>query len=79
MVAGRAATELTLDGLTVIVEDGPDKGAAARLTSTALCIGTGRDNDLVLSDSKVSRRHAMLTRTGDGILVEDLAPPTAPT
>lgn len=37
-----------------------------------LTIGRGAENHVDLVDPRVSRRHARLSRTGDGVLVEDL-------
>jgi DNA-binding NtrC family response regulator len=47
-------------------------GATVALGARALVVGAGRDCDLVLSDPKVSRRHAELTVTPDGIRIKDL-------
>jgi DNA-binding NtrC family response regulator len=71
-VAGRAATELTVDRLQVKVTRGPDQGASAKLRSTSLRIGSAEGNDLVLADPDVSRQHLILTLTPDGVLAEDL-------
>jgi len=35
-------------------------------------IGRGKDNDIVFPDHTVSRKHARITRTGDGYLLSDL-------
>ncbi|MDO5781686.1 MAG: FHA domain-containing protein [Eubacteriales bacterium] len=37
-----------------------------------LCIGRASDNDLVCSEDWVSRQHALLMETGDGIKIKDL-------
>ena len=36
-------------------------------------IGRSDDNDITLSDSRVSRYHARITRRGDNFVLEDLA------
>jgi DNA-binding NtrC family response regulator len=70
---GRRATEVTLSGIFVQVEDGPDRGLQLSRSSGSLSIGTDPGNDLVLTDLTVSRRHALLTITSGGIQIEDLA------
>jgi DNA-binding NtrC family response regulator len=72
VIAGRAGTEVVLENVRVLVEGGPDLGTAAMLTSTSLRIGTDPDNDLALTDLAVSRRHAVLTTTEQGLKIEDL-------
>jgi pSer/pThr/pTyr-binding forkhead associated (FHA) protein len=42
------------------------------LPAGAFCIGRAEDNDVVLPDIGVSRRHARLHVTADGVVVEDL-------
>lgn len=37
-----------------------------------LAIGRARDNHLILDDSSVSRRHAIIQRAGDRLIIEDL-------
>jgi DNA-binding NtrC family response regulator len=72
-VKDRAGTEVTVPRVTVTVESGPDRDSRAVLGSTSLRIGTAPENELVLGDDAVSRRHAILTLTPEGILVEDQA------
>ena len=55
----------------VSVVAGPDKGKAITAASDVLTIGTGDTNDLVLSDSTVSRYHLELRRVRDRILLAD--------
>lgn len=38
-----------------------------------LTIGRGDDNDIVLNEPQVSRRHALLKNTDDGVILEDLS------
>jgi DNA-binding NtrC family response regulator len=59
--------------LRVLVEDGPDRGAACAPDDGAqLAIGTSEDNALVLTDPAVSRYHLELRRTGAGVQLADL-------
>ena len=60
--------------MTVIEVRGRDGQLIERVRSAATPIRVGRafDNDLVLDDPRVSRRHALLRRVDDGFRVEDL-------
>jgi len=55
------------------VLSGPNQGAELGLEpGTTYSIGSGSDNDIVLNDLSVSRKHSRLEITDDGISVEDL-------
>ena len=55
---------------TVVVKTGPEAGRRVELD---LEVAIGRqDADLVLEDPEVSRRHAVLRRSGASVVVEDL-------
>jgi DNA-binding NtrC family response regulator len=69
---GRAASELTTASVSATVEEGPDRGKLATLSGASLTVGTDPGNDLALTDSAVSRRHAVITVTPEGVQVEDL-------
>ncbi|MFO0729219.1 MAG: sigma 54-interacting transcriptional regulator [Myxococcota bacterium] len=58
-------------GLRVEVLEGPDRGQTQEASSETLTIGSAPGNDLVLTDTTVSRYHVELRRDGDRILVED--------
>lgn len=70
-VGTRRALELSLAKVQLRVEEGPDKGLIAELAA-GLCIGTGADAELRLTDVTVSRRHALLTLGPGGVTLEDL-------
>src|SRR5688500_251558 len=53
------------------IVDGPARGRRIPLDRPML-IGRAADADIVLEDSQVSRRHARLSPSGDGAIVEDL-------
>ncbi|MEM9488762.1 MAG: sigma 54-interacting transcriptional regulator [Myxococcota bacterium] len=53
------------------VVEGPDAGVRHTATTETLSIGTAARNELVLSDNTVSRYHAELARTANGILITD--------
>jgi hypothetical protein len=54
----------------VVVKTGPEAGRRVEL-GVEVVIGR-RDADLVLEDPEVSRRHAVLRRSGESVVVEDL-------
>ncbi|MBI2891936.1 MAG: sigma 54-dependent Fis family transcriptional regulator [Deltaproteobacteria bacterium] len=51
------AAHLQLPGIKLTVVEGPDRGREAVARRGAVRIGTAGDNDLVLTDTAVSRRH----------------------
>jgi transcriptional regulator with GAF, ATPase, and Fis domain len=55
--------------LTVI--DGPDRGLSFETANHPVRVGTAPDNDLVLSDPTVSRRHCAIVPTNEGFRVSD--------
>jgi hypothetical protein len=55
--------------LVVIREDGTE----LPVQGERFVIGRGRDCDLVIDSSKVSREHAAIVRDGDGWTIEDLS------
>ncbi len=56
--------------LTVI--EGPDKGLSIKLEVREILIGRGKECDLFLTDTLVSRKHARIYREGDGYYLQDL-------
>jgi pSer/pThr/pTyr-binding forkhead associated (FHA) protein len=54
----------------VVVKTGPEAGRRVEL-GTEIVIGR-QDADLVLEDPEVSRRHAVLRRSGESVVIEDL-------
>jgi two-component system response regulator GlrR len=72
VLQGREATQISVSGFSLLVEDGPDRGACVQLGSTSLRVGTQESNDLVLADPTASRTHAVLSCTPEGVKVEDL-------
>jgi nitrite reductase (NADH) large subunit len=57
--------------LSLEIVEGTGAGRRVALSSP-LTVGRGRDADLVLADELVSRRHARVSRSGAGAVVEDL-------
>jgi len=78
-VAGTVAIDSVVDdeeaasarGYALRVQRGVPLGAAWQIDEN-LGIGRGAENHIDLVDPRVSRRHARVVRTEDGILVEDL-------
>jgi DNA-binding NtrC family response regulator len=66
-----AVTSLPLRALRVEVVDGPDAGKDASGHEDALTVGTAADNSLTLTDAMVSRFHAELRSTPEGVRVVD--------
>lgn len=56
----------------LVVQEGVAAGKVFELKDNIVTIGRDLVNDIVLIDTEVSRRHARLTRTGDGYIIEDL-------
>ena len=56
----------------VSVTQGPDAGAWTDTATAPVRIGTASENDLVLGDDTVSRRHCELEPTLEGVRVRDL-------
>ena len=56
----------------LLVVRGARAGAVILLGADELTVGRGWDNDVVLPDISVSRRHALLRRHGTGYLLLDL-------
>jgi DNA-binding NtrC family response regulator len=72
-LGGRRALELPVRRFRIVVEDGPDQGRSLDVSGPAASVGSGEDNDLVLTDRTVSRHHARLALTESGVQVTDLA------
>src|SRR5512133_4317641 len=53
------------------IVEGPDAGRQIELTGP-LVLGRDSSADVVLDDGQISRRHARVTPSGAGIVVEDL-------
>jgi pSer/pThr/pTyr-binding forkhead associated (FHA) protein len=58
--------------MEIVLEQGPLHGRAFHPQRAQTTIGRGSDNDLVLPDQQVSRRHATLERRPEGWFLTDL-------
>ncbi len=68
--AGKRQLHLHRMGLTVV--GGPDSGLSGEFDREVVRIGALADSDLVLTDQTVSRAHAEIRRTPEGLLLHDL-------
>lgn len=66
------AQRIKFDAIEFHVSAGPDAGLQVSSSHPTLRIGTADDNDIILSDRAVSRHHAELRMTSEGILLRDL-------
>ncbi|HYQ44863.1 MAG TPA: sigma 54-interacting transcriptional regulator [Polyangiaceae bacterium] len=64
-------TIVTYGKTRVSVIDGPDRGLVCEMAGRPIRVGTASDNDLVLSDPTVSRRHCAIVPTPEGFRVSD--------
>jgi transcriptional regulator with GAF, ATPase, and Fis domain len=64
-------TIVTYGETRVTVTDGPDRGQWVEIANQPVRVGTAPDNDLVLTDPTVSRRHCAIVPTGEGFRVSD--------
>jgi predicted component of type VI protein secretion system len=69
----RAAAEVRFRRIVVQVEEGDDMGKWAASGGEELAIGSAAGNDLVLTDTTVSRHHCSITARADGYVLRDLA------
>jgi transcriptional regulator with GAF, ATPase, and Fis domain len=56
----------------VTVTKGPDAGLTLEVAGTPVRIGTSTDNDIVLTDDTVSRRHCEIEPSVEGVCVRDM-------
>jgi transcriptional regulator with PAS, ATPase and Fis domain len=57
--------------IRLCVTHGPDAGVSRELVSSTLRIGSAAENDLVLSDETVSRRHCAIEPVPGGVRIRD--------
>ena len=63
---------LSIEDYRLIVVEGPSKDGELDLSRDKLTVGSGKDNDLVIDDPAVSRKHCEFQKFGDRFLVRDL-------
>ncbi|MCC7540167.1 MAG: FHA domain-containing protein [Deltaproteobacteria bacterium] len=54
------------------VEKGKDVGKEFTIAEGETCVGRGIDNDIILTDIAISRRHLRIERDGDSVILFDL-------
>ncbi len=64
-------TIVTYGKTRVTVIDGPDRGLSFETANHPVRVGSSPDNDLVLTDPTVSRRHCAIVPTAEGFRVSD--------
>jgi pSer/pThr/pTyr-binding forkhead associated (FHA) protein len=67
-----AVNALPRGSALLIVRRGADAGSRFLLDTESTTVGRSQDADIMLDDISVSRRHAVFTRTGDGVVVKDV-------
>ena len=63
---------IEIEAVDIAVHDGPDAGLQGSYTVPVIHIGTAPDNDIILTDRAVSRHHAEIHVTKQGLLIRDL-------
>lgn len=72
VATSQARLRVQFEAIELRVVAGPDNGLEVSLGLPTVRIGTAPDNDVVLSDRAVSRRHAEIRMTPNGLLLRDL-------
>jgi len=67
-----ALMQINLRRIRIDVLNGPDQGKWAEFDHDVVRIGAHQGNHFQVTDSTVSRRHAEITRTRDGLVLRDL-------
>lgn len=67
-----AVSALPKGSALLIVRRGADAGSRFLLDTENTTVGRSQEADILLDDISVSRRHAVFTRTGEGVVVKDV-------
>ena len=57
---------------SLLVKGGPNSGMVQPLSERPLTLGRSFDNDVVVEEPSVSRRHALIMKTPNGYVLRDL-------
>ena len=57
----------------LVIQGGPNSGMTIPLSGNALTLGRRPDNDVVVDETTVSRRHALIIETPAGFVLRDLS------
>jgi len=71
-VSSNQGLSFQFESISLKVVSGPDEGLQKNLSVPVVRIGTATDNDIVLTDRAVSRHHAEIHMTSEGLLLKDL-------
>lgn len=71
-VSSNQGLSFQFESLGLKVVSGPDEGLHKTLSLPIVRIGTAADNDIILTDRAVSRHHAEIHMTSEGLLLKDL-------
>jgi len=58
--------------IRVFIHNGPRKGRSMQINKDSASVGRGPDNDVMIDDPSVSKRHAIVFQTPKGYSIEDL-------
>ena len=72
VAASQSQLRVQFEAIELRVVSGPDAPLEVSLGLPVLRLGTAPDNDVVLTDRAVSRRHAEIRMTSAGLLLRDL-------
>ena len=72
VAASQSPLRVQFEAIELRVVTGPDAGLEISLGLPVLRVGAAPDNDVVLTDRAVSRRHAEIRMTPNGLLLRDL-------
>ena len=62
----------TGSGATLLIRGGPNSGVTVKLSGHAVTISRRSDNDVVIDETTVSRRHSLIMEAADGFSLRDL-------
>jgi DNA-binding NtrC family response regulator len=71
-IAGGGSRQIHIRRARIVAVTGESPGQSWQVDRDVIRIGARTDNDVVLTDSTVSRQHAEITRTSQGTLLRDL-------
>ncbi|MCH8310347.1 MAG: FHA domain-containing protein [Chloroflexi bacterium] len=57
---------------SLLVRGGPNNGVVIKLTNRPITLGRRQDNDVVIDETTVSRRHSLILDTHGGFVLRDL-------
>jgi predicted component of type VI protein secretion system len=57
---------------SLLVRGGPNNGTVIKLTDRPITLGRRQDNDVVIDETTVSRRHSLILDTPSGFMLRDL-------